>query len=351
MILRCNIAYVAAMSKEISLDTRKIIIKLFCEGKSMGNISKIIGRAKSSVQYVIKHHGETGLLKSKPRSGRPKILTDTTKRSIVRKIKDNPRMSAPKIADELRNNLQITVSDETVRNVLRENNYHGRTPRRKPLISETNRKKRLLFAKMHINKDAQYWKRVVFTDESKYNIFGSDGRGKVWRKPNDELNMKNVVPTVKHGGGNVMVWGCMAASGVGKLHFIESTMDRWIYLDVLKTNLRQSVTSMGIGNDFIFQQDNDPKHTSMIVKEWLLYNVPKQLHSPPQSPDLNPIEHLWEELERRIRKHSITNKQMLKTKLQEEWNLIGSETTKKLVDSMPRRLAAVIKANGNSTKY
>lgn len=75
--------------------------------------------------------------------------------------------------------------------------------------------------------------------------------------------MKNVVPSVKHSGGNVIVWECMAASGVGKfgyLNFIESVMDRRVYLYILKTNLRESVTVLGIGNNFIFQQDNDPKH-------------------------------------------------------------------------------------------
>lgn len=143
----------------------------------------------------------------------------------------------------------------------------------------------------------------------------------------------------------------MAASGVGRLHFVESTMDRFVYLDILKSKLRESVTALGLGNDFIFQQDNDPKHTSHVVKEWLLQNVPNQLPHPPQSPDLNPIEHLWEELERRIRKHHITGKASLKARLLEEWTQIGAETTKCLVDSMPRRMEAVLKAKGNPTKY
>lgn len=303
------------MSKEIPLDTRRIIVKLYCEGKSMSEISKLIGRAKSSVQYVIQHHGNTGSLKSKPRSGRPKKLSDATNRTILRKVKENPHISAPKIADDIRNTLSISVSDQTIRNVLKKNNYHGRTPRRKPLISEVNRKKRKDFANTHKNKDSAFWNRVLFSDESKFNIFGSDGRGRVWRKPNQEMNIKNLTPTVKHGGGSVMVWGCMAASGVGNLYFIENVMDRWVYLDILKGQLKDSVGKLSLGNDFIFQQDNDPKHTSLIVKEWLLYNVPKQLHSPPQSPDLNPIEHLWEELERRIRKHSITSKASLKARL------------------------------------
>lgn len=148
-----------------------------------------------------------------------------------------------------------------------------------------------------------------------------------------------------------MVWGCMAASGVGNLVFIDSIMDKWVYLDILKSNLMQSATKLGLGKSFIFQQDNDPKHTAHIIKEYLIYNVAKQLHAPPQSPDLNPIEHLWDELERRIRKYPITNKNDLKNRLNEEWGNIGAEITTKLVDSMPRRLQAVIASKGYPTKY
>ncbi|GFX46615.1 transposable element Tc1 transposase [Trichonephila clavipes] len=67
------------------------------------------------------------------------------------------------------------------------------------------------------------------------------------------------------------------------------------------------------------KQDNDPKHTALIVKLWLLYYEPNQLRTPPQSPDLNPIEHLWGLLERRIREHVIASKEMLKSVLVDEW--------------------------------
>ena len=84
--------------------------------------------------------------------------------------------------------------------------------------------------------------------------------------------------------------------------------------------------------------------------DWLESNVPNMLRTPPQSPDVNPIEHLWDHLEQRIRKHNITSKESLKAILEDEWRKIP-EVTKNLVDSMPRRLDAVLKSKGYATKY
>lgn len=121
----------------------------------------------------------------------------------------------------------------------------------------------------------------MFTDESKFNIFGSDGRVNVWRKPGEELKLKNMRGTVKHGGGHVMVWGCMSASGVGNLHFIEGNMDKWMYLDLLKKNVKESATKLGIQDTFKFYQDNDRKHTAHVVREWLLSNCPRVIKKCP----------------------------------------------------------------------
>ena len=89
-------------------------------------------------------------------------------------------------------------------------------------------------------------------------------------------------------------------------------MDRFKYLDILKNNPKSSAEKLGHGKDFRFVQDKDPKHSSKQVKEWLLYNVKSTFPHPPQSPDLNPIENLWDHLERKIREHTIQNQNQLK---------------------------------------
>ncbi|GBN99094.1 Transposable element Tc1 transposase [Araneus ventricosus] len=147
-----------------------------------------------------------------------------------------------------------------------------------------------------LNKPETY-RNVLFADESKFSIFGSDRRIMVWRRKNEELNPKNLVGTVKYGGGGVLVWGCMSATGLGNLVFIDSIINHALYLNILRDNLILSAQNLGIGNNFVFYQDNDPKHTALNVRLWCLYNCPQNLQTPPQSPYLNPIEHIWRELE------------------------------------------------------
>ena len=91
---------------------------------------------------------------------------------------------------------------------------------------------------------------------------------------------------MKH-GGSVMVWGCVSSHGVGSLHFIEEIMLKEQYLAILKEYLKASAARMGILDTFKFYQDNDPKHNAYITRSWLLYNCPKELNPPPQTPDLN----------------------------------------------------------------
>lgn len=220
--------------KEIPLHIKRLIIKLRDEGKSLRQIGKIVDKPHSSIQRVIQNFLDTGSLSARPRCGRPKKLSVREERKIIRKIKVNPKLSASNIAADLNATCNKRICPETVRNVLRTAGYHGRIARRKPYISKINRKKRIEFAKSHLNKSPEFWNKIIWSDESKFTIFKLNGRCIVWRKPNTEFDVKNLRPTVKHGGGGVMVWGCMSSNGVGNLHIIDRIMDRFVYLDILK---------------------------------------------------------------------------------------------------------------------
>ncbi len=290
----------------------------------------------------------TGIITSKPRSGRP---TDRETRKVVSLVKVNPRLTASQIAEDVKIRFKKTICSDTARKILKRVGYHGRVARKKPFISLKNRMKRIAFANEHITKPISFWESVLWSDKTKYSIFGKKGRQMVWRKTGTAFEARNLTSTVKHGGGGVQLRGCMAASGVGGIEFIENIMNKFVYLNILKRQMKQSADKLGLPNVFCFQQDNDPKHTAELVRLWLLYNATKQLHSPPQSPDLNPIEHLWALLERRIRTHTITSKEMLKTVILDEWSKMSAQDTRKLVHSMPKRLAEALKFRGYPTSY
>lgn len=339
-------------TNQTSIDMKNLIVKLWKEKKSIRDIAEIVKKPHSTVHYVINNYKRYGFFHRPNGSGRPKkISSPQLERRILRFVKENPTISAVKIARELKETSVVNVHPQTVRNVFHSKEYRAYAPRKKPYLSARNVKKRLEYAKYYIAKSQDFWKSVIFTDESKFNLFGSDGRRFVWRKEGTALKSANIKVTVKHGGGSVMVWGAMAASGVGNLVFIDGTMDKMVYLNILKQNVPGTAVKLNLNRNFSFVQDNDPKHNARIVKEWLLYNVQKVLPHPPQSPDLNPIEHLWAFMEKKLREKKIKNKNELKSALQNIWDSVPTDFTEKLVLSMNKRLEAVIAAKGYHTKY
>lgn len=254
-------------------------------------------------------------------------------------------------ASEIGSDLRLDVSFRTIQRRMIEAKLYSFRPAKKPLLTMKHRKARLQFARNHLNWETSRWKTVLFSDESKFNLIGSDGMKRVRRPIGERLDIKYCRKTVKHGGGSLMVWGCFSAQGVGLLHLINGIMDGIMYRDIMQ-NVMLPYAEEDMTLIWRFQQDNDPKHTCKIVKKWFLDNKIEVLPWPSNSPDLNPIENLWEIVDRRVRSMGkITNTNDLFVALRRTWNEIPQSTINNLIESMPRRCAAVLKNRGFATKY
>ena len=146
----------------------------------------------------------------------------------------------------------------------------------------------------------------------------------------------------------------MTPQGVGYACRIDCRMNAEVYTGILDDYLLQTIDYYKLDtNKIVFQQDNDPKHTSHAARKWFENNGIEVLGWPAQSPDLNPIEHLWGHLKKRLAEYEIAPNGMLELweRVETEWDKITPDICMNLIDSMPRHIAAVLKAKGGYTKY
>ncbi len=165
--------------KELSEDLEKRTVALHKDGVGYKKIAKTLKLSCSTVAKTIQRFNRTGSTQNRPRHGQ----------------------------------LKKFVSAQTIRRTLHYIGLHGCRPRRKPLLKMMHKKTRKQFAEDKQIKDMAYWNHILWSDETKINLFGSDGVKRVWRQPGEEYKDKSVLPTVKHGWGSVMVWGCMSTVG------------------------------------------------------------------------------------------------------------------------------------------
>lgn len=345
----CN--FITIIMKSITKDQENSIISLASQGLSCRHIAAATGLGKSTIA----RHLKTALPDRKKLSaGRSSKLTSRDKHAIIHQIITGKVDNAVQATKFINSVTTTPVHPQTVRNTLKSAGLRAVTKKKKPLLKLVHRQSRLAFARKYKDWTVEDWKRVIWSDETKINRIGSDGQDYIWKRRGEGLIDREIEGTVKFGGGSLMLWGCIGWSGTGLAYQVQGRMDSKQYTKILEEYLLPSIQKLGVPRDrVIFQQDNDPKHTSKVTQEWLQRHGMKTLDWPSQSPDLNPIEHTWYHLKRCLSAYDNPPEgiQDLWTRVVVEWAKISVEQCQAWIESMPRRIKAVIKAKGGHTKY
>ena len=337
--------------RPLSITKRDRIVTLLTSGTSAHDIHHLTG---TSIGAISKIHAEYCPELPKSSGGYPRKLTAANINYAKRIIRMRKADNAVQVTKALKDVTNQSISSQTVRRNLKEIGLRPVVKRKRPLLTARHRRERLQWAERCKEYTVEDWKRVVWTDETKINRLGSDGRKWVWKEVGEPLNDRLVESTVKFGGGNVMMWGCMLWEGIGYATRIEGKMDAELYCAILDDELQQSLDHYDKSpSDIIFQQDNDPKHRSKRAEKWFSDHGYTVMKWPPQSPDLSPIEHLWWHLKKKLDEYEIppSSQHQLWERCEAEWEKIPKEVCQNLIESMPRRVAAVLRAKGGHTKY
>jgi len=315
--------------------------------KSYNAVRKETGYDRKTIRNAVNRFKNTGGQERKVGSGRRRKTTAREDRAIAIKTKRNRLTTGKEIKEELQ---LENISERTVRRRMStETGFASYWQTKKPFISEQNRLKRRTFAREHLEWTEQQWRSVLWSDESPFVLI-FNRRQRVWRSHNERYEPWATKATVKH-DIKINVWGCFTYDGVGRLYLIQGNMEAKQYKNILRYQMLPSAQELFGDEPYIFQQDNDPKHTSELVQDFLDERDIDVMQWPAQSPDLNPIENLWSILEIKTKARQPANEQELFEILQAAWEELDMHYLHNLVDSMPRRCAAVLKSRGYATKY
>jgi transposase len=325
-------------------------------GATVTETSQLLGVSRGTVSKVMTAYTQRGKTSSAKRnSGRKEKLSERDRRVLKRIVRSKKKTTAAKVTAELNQHLDSPVSTITVRRYLHKENIYGRTAIPKPLVTDANAKRRVEWCHKHKTWSMDKWKTVIWSDESSFTLFPTTGRVHVWRTPAQAYDPDCLRPTVKHGGGSVMVWAAMSWFSAGPIVTLKGRITGEKYRELLADQVHPMMQILFPAGDGIFQDDNAPIHAARVVQSWYDEHEDELEHLPwpAQSPDLNIIEQLWSNLELSIRNRypppaSLTE---LSQYLHEEWYNNPLNTIQNLYDSIPRRIQAVLHAKGGPTPY
>jgi len=328
-------------------------VGLLQAGSSQRQVGNRFGVSHSVIGRLWDKFQNTGTVKRRPQTGRPKKTTAPQDREITLMAKRNRLSSASELNREFRNATGIQISTQTFRNRLHKSHLHAQRPAIRPPLRPHHRQHRLTFSRDYVDIPVEDLRPILFTDESRFCLDFHDGRRRVWRQKNERFKDCCVVEHDRFGGGSIMVWGGISFDGSTDLYVIANgSLTGMRYRDEILDPIVRPYAG-AIGDGFMLMDDNARPHRARLVNDYLNSETIQRMDWPAYSPDLNPIEHAWDILQQRISKRpqAPNTLQELADVLEEEWHQIPQADFRNLVQSFPRRCRAVIQARGGHTRY
>jgi transposase len=344
-------------SRETTPQLRKSICQQAAQGHPLSQIAINFHLPVRTVQSIVKRGAERGYNENEPRIGRPRKIDHRSLRHLKLNILRDRRQSLQNITSDANLFLPSPMHPTTVQRALKTGlGVSCHIAAKKPFLSTVHIRKRKEWVKEVLLMTREDWIRIIWTDECSVEVGKQSRECVVWRKPGERYELDCLVLTFKSGRQSVMVWGCISYGMQGPLVQIPSGMRTgadYVHL-ILNGPLWEFYIQQSEEKGFVkVVEDGAPTHCSKAAQTFQSQNSLEMFPHPPQSPDMNPIEHVWKQLKVLVNKCPIRpqNINLLWVALQEEWLKIDNDFINSLIDSMPHRVQALHSAQGRSTKY
>ncbi|XP_038209023.1 uncharacterized protein LOC119830186 [Zerene cesonia] len=329
-------------------------VALVDQGLTQREIATILNVPRSSMQYALKRYRETGSYSRRPGSGGFRCTSVRDDRFILLAVLRNRYLTAVEIRHRLQVTRGVNVSERTVRRRMEEVNLKVHRPARGPSsFLRQHRVARLQFAREHVNWSHEQWAKVLFTDECRFALRTPDDRERVWRRRGERFLSITTTKTVSFNGGSIMVWGGISSDARTELVIVNNRLTAARYIEeVLQEHVFPYSDFKG-ENHFLLMHDNTRPHVAHCVEEYLHEVGIRKLQWPARSPDLNPIEHIWNMLKRKIKSNSNPPETLdqLRSAAMAAWDSVKQLDIRNIIQSMPERMKALIRARGGNTRY